>query len=452
MTMMANTAPQRKRRGIHSAQYSIRSMTRTSTTNRACTYFQLLQCLLLFSVASSLSTWTQPTTPRRAAPRQRQKERVVTPTTTTMPDVSPATGLVNHMYSWKHGQSLRYQVAGPANGQPIILVHGLFCNADHWRKSLRDLSTAGCRIYALDLLGCGYSDKPAADSAVAAAVNGELSRFDGILQSEVAESVSLGTANGKGQRVRDVPLRHPLKSPYNMYTWSDCVSDFCRDICLANNHDDEDKTLSPKAVLVGNSKGTVVALQAAMDHPELFSGVFCVTPTFRELHAAEIPASAMAVVRGIQHLLRRTAVGQAIFNAAAVPSVVHQLLEEPYAAKEQVDDELVQVLLDPLLTTGACSVLLDTLSYSAGPVPEQQLADPTFPKDMPVWIGYGESDPWTPVLRVQALQEKFANVERVQGWVGVGHCPHDEAPDAVHSMLLEFLQRLQLQQQPAIIS
>jgi pimeloyl-ACP methyl ester carboxylesterase len=42
------------------------------------------------------------------------------------------------------------------------------------------------------------------------------------------------------------------------------------------------------------------------------------------------------------------------------------------------------------------------------------------------------------------LQEKFANVERVQGWVGVGHCPHDEAPDAVHSMLLEFLQRLQL--------
>jgi hypothetical protein len=144
------------------------------------------------------------------------------------------------------------------------------------------------------------------------------------------------------------------------------------------------------------------------------------------------------------NFLRTTKAGPAIFQAAAVPKIVRELLEEPYTVKHQVDDELVKALLDPLLTQGACPVLLDTLSYSAGPVPEQQLSDPNFPLDIPVWIGYGTSDPWTSADRVQALQNRhrFPSVERVRGWTGVGHCPHDEAADVVHGMLMEFLQRL----------
>ena len=33
-------------------------------------------------------------------------------------------------------------------------------------------------------------------------------------------------------------------------------------------------------------------------------------------------------------------------------------------------------------------------------------------------------------------------VERVIGWDGVGHCPHDEAPELVNEFLLEFLTSL----------
>jgi pimeloyl-ACP methyl ester carboxylesterase len=463
---------QRKQPVISSSQTSstasvrARATASTSSTRRA---FQLVQCWLLFSVASSLSTLAPPN-PRPRSPRSTKTTTLPTGVQKTqpalqeygvMPAVSPATGLTNHLYDWKHGQSLRYCVAGPVTGQPVILVHGLFCNADHWRKSLKELSQAGCRVYALDLLGCGYSDKPAAGSAVAAAINGEAARFDHVYQyvepeqqqqhgnvkqiPDVSRQVALGTTNGKGQRIRDVPLRHPDGSPYNMYTWSDCVTDFCRDICLTDhNHHISDTNTPKKALLVGNSKGTVVALQAAMDHPALFSGVFCITPTFRELHAAEIPAWATPVVRCVMRWLRTTGAGPAIFKAAAVPKIVRELLEEPYAVRNQVDDELVEALLDPLLTQGACPVLLDTLSYAAGPVPEQQLSDPNFPLNVPVWIGYGTADPWTPAKRVQALQNRdnFPSVERVQGWNGVGHCPHDEDADAVHSLLMEFLQRL----------
>lgn len=102
-------------------------------------------------------------------------------------------------------------------------------------------------------------------------------------------------------------------------------------------------------------------------------------------------------------------------------------------------DELVDVLLTPLLTEGAADVVFDTLSYSAGPLPEQQLADPRL--QAPVFVCFGEKDPWTPPARVLAL-DRFECVERVVPLTGVGHCPHDEAPDVVNPLLVEFVKRV----------
>jgi hypothetical protein len=33
-------------------------------------------------------------------------------------------------------------------------------------------------------------------------------------------------------------------------------------------------------------------------------------------------------------------------------------------------------------------------------------------------------------------------VEKVIGWEGVGHCPHDEAPEKVNPEIFDFLNRL----------
>ena len=121
---------------------------------------------------------------------------------------------------------------------------------------------------------------------------------------------------------------------------------------------------------------------------------------------------------------------------------------EPYAIKEAIDDELVDVLLTPLLTPGASDVVFDTLSYSAGPLPEQQLREESFPTDkdsnsggVPVWICYGSKDPWTPPSRVENLIN-IDSVEKVIRLEGVGHCPHDEAPHMVNPLLHQFLDRL----------
>jgi pimeloyl-ACP methyl ester carboxylesterase len=249
----------------------------------------------------------------------------------------------------------------------------------------------------------------------------------------VLKDVPLCSPDGVTTRIRDVDLAHPVGSPYNFYTWSDLITDFCRDVVVNDRH--------PTVALVSNSIGSIAVLQAVIDAPHLYSGVFTISPNYRELHSAEVPVPSitMPVLRAQQKFLREN--GKFLYDALAVPRTVKQILRIPYAVREAVDDVLVDVLLDPLLTPGAMEVVFETLSYSAGPLPEQQLQ--MFPPDKPVWVCYGKADPWTPARRVEAMARLYSPpVEVVVGWDGVGHCPHDEAPERVHPLLLQFLARV----------
>lgn len=63
-----------------------------------------------------------------------------------------------HIYRWKFG-NIRYTESG--NGKPLLLIHGigLGCGLHEWNKNIDSLSK-NYRVYALDMIGFGYSDKP----------------------------------------------------------------------------------------------------------------------------------------------------------------------------------------------------------------------------------------------------------------------------------------------------
>ena len=317
----------------------------------------------------------------------------------------------------------------------MVSVHGLFVNGDHWRKTMKYLTMQGnLRAYAIDLLGSGYSSKPVGDSFESKSLNGENSRFNDVNYSSVIKNVQLGTTFG-GHKIADVDLKHPFGSCYNMFTWADLCKDFTDEIIIKDHR-------KQKCALVCNSMGTIISLQAASDAPHLFNGIFIINPNFKEFHSAEIPLTSllMPVVRVLQSALREK--GQVLFDFLAKPNTVKQILMEPYAVSEAVDDELVKVLLDPLLTKGASDVIFDNLSYSAGPLPEQLLADDSMlPDTTPVWVCYGEKDPWSPSARVQNLIN-LKKVEKVIPLADAGHCPHDEVPELLNPLLQEFLERV----------
>lgn len=61
-------------------------------------------------------------------------------------------------FRWR-GRKLAYSVAG--EGEPLLLVHGVYAGASslEFRENFEELSR-NFRVYALDLLGCGLSEKP----------------------------------------------------------------------------------------------------------------------------------------------------------------------------------------------------------------------------------------------------------------------------------------------------
>ena len=127
-------------------------------------------------------------------------------TALTMPPVSP-TGVPNQMWTWR-GFNIRYQSLGEEQtGPALLLVHGLFVNADHWRRNLPALAAAGFRVYAIDLLGYGYSDKPYPTSPEATKISGENGRD---LSAPVQ---AIGSASGAVLPPRPVQQAHPVEQP-----------------------------------------------------------------------------------------------------------------------------------------------------------------------------------------------------------------------------------------------
>lgn len=281
------------------------------------------------------------------------------------------------IWHWQ-GLPIRYQQAGD-RGSPVILIHGFGASSGHWRKNIPTLA-ANHRVYALDLLGFGQSAKP----------------------------------------TPGIPL------PYTFETWGSQVVDFAHEV------------IGDPVALAGNSIGCIVALQAAVLDPAAICQVAMLDCSLRLLHddkRSTLPWLRRFSTPLVQSILGNRALGHFFFRQLARPPIIRNILLEAYGRKEAVTDELLQILLDPAQDPGAADVFLAFVRYSQGP-----LAETLLPKvRCPVWIGWGDKDPWEPV----ELGRELANFEAVKHFTvfeGVGHCPQDEAPELVNPWLMDWLE------------
>jgi pimeloyl-ACP methyl ester carboxylesterase len=133
------------------------------------------------------------------------------------PDDS-ALGGEAHFFEWKYGK-IFYKTAGLNNpGTPLVFIHGVGAGSSSfmWRKNFEDLAR-DFRVYAFDLLGFGFSDKPAA-------------------------------------------------APYSADLYVDLITDFIREV-----------TGHP-ANIVASSLGAAYAIRVADEHPELIRSMVLNAP------------------------------------------------------------------------------------------------------------------------------------------------------------------------------
>lgn len=281
-------------------------------------------------------------------------------------------------YTWTwQGFPICYQKQGN-QGPAVILIHGFGASWAHWRKNIPALAN-NCQVYALDLIGFGGSAKP-------------------------------------------VPT---VEIEYTFETWAKQIGDFCREI------------VGSPAFLVGNSIGCIVAMQTAVDYPDTALGVALLNCSLRMLHdrkRASLPWHRRSGAPIIQQLLALKWVGQLFFNQLAKPKVVRKILLQAYKNPEAVTDELVDILMAPAFDPGAVDVFLAFTRYSQGPLAEDLL--PILP--CPAIILWGTEDPWEPIDLGRELAQ-FSSVQKFIPLEGVGHCPQDEAPELVNSILEEWI-------------
>lgn len=287
-----------------------------------------------------------------------------------------------HQWLW-NGLPICYQTMG-TNGPAILLVHGFGASWGHWHKVIPTLASQH-RVYALDLLGFGGSAKPMPG--------------------------------------------HPFS--YTFETWSQQIQDFCREV------------IGDPAFFVGNSIGCIAAMQAAVDAPGQCLGTALLNCSIRMLHErrlAQLPWYRRVGAPMLQQLLGIRWFGHGFFKLIARPQNVRRALLQAYARPEAVTDELVNMLMAPAADAGAADVFLAFTRYSQGPLPEELVAQ----LDCPVLILWGEEDPWEPIEDGRRLLAHFPCVEDFVVLPQAGHCPQDEVPDQVASILTKWMAQHQL--------
>lgn len=290
--------------------------------------------------------------------------------------ISASTTITTQTWIWQ-GFPICYQTQGDG-GPAVVLVHGFGASWGHWRQNIPVLAE-NCRVYAIDLIGFGGSAKPT-----------------------------------PGEKIS-----------YTFETWGQQLADFCREV------------VGSPVYLIGNSIGCIVAMQAAVDHPDIVLGLALINCSLRLLHdrkRAQLPWYRSMGAPIVQKLLSVKWIGKLFFSQLAKPNVVRKVLLQAYKHPEAVTDELVDMLMAPAFDEGAVDVFVAFTRYSQGPLPEDLL--PLLP--CPTIILWGTEDPWEPI----ALGREFANYPKVEKFIpieGVGHCPQDEAPELVNPILLEWI-------------
>jgi pimeloyl-ACP methyl ester carboxylesterase len=277
-----------------------------------------------------------------------------------------------HFWTWQ-GYQIRYQSAGE-QGVPILCIHGFGASADHWRKNLPELASDH-RVYALDLIGFGYSDKPKPGEAI----------------------------------------------EYTFETWGQQIIDFCQEI------------IGQPVFLVGNSIGCIAVLQAAVLAPDRIRGCSILNCSLRLLHErkrSQIGWIQRTFSPWLQNILSIHPIGSFFFQQIANPKTVRRVLRQAYGRKEAVTPELVDLLIGPAQTPGAADVFLAFIQYSHGPLAEDLLPQVS----CPVLCLWGEQDPWEPIALGKAFSE-YSAIEAFIPLPGLGHCPQDEAPEQVNPLL-----------------
>ncbi|MBD1840986.1 alpha/beta fold hydrolase [Coleofasciculus sp. FACHB-64] len=218
------------------------------------------------------------------------------------------------------------------------------------------------------------------------------------------------------------------QADYKVDLWVEQVYDFWRTF------------IQQPVVLVGNSIGSLVCLAVAAAHPEMVKGFVMMSLPDPSVEEEAIPAWLRPVVAGVKGVVASPVILQNVFYLVRRPSFVRKWAAIAYANPNAVTDELVDILAGPAQDRGSAAAFGAILKAmtSAKFSPSVKTLLPTL--NTPMLLIWGRQDkmiPFSVLARFRDINPKLQLVE-----LDAGHCPHDECPDEVNQIILNWLETM----------
>ncbi|NJK40381.1 MAG: alpha/beta fold hydrolase [Acaryochloridaceae cyanobacterium SU_2_1] len=305
---------------------------------------------------------------------------------------SPWQTQVGHQRDWVwRGWQTRYSFLRPQPSAkalaqpPLLLLHGFGAAIGQWRHNIPVLAQ-GRTVYALDMLGFGASEKVITD--------------------------------------------------YLVTLWVEQIHDFWQTF------------IRTPIVLVGNSLGSLVSLTAASLYPEMVTGLVMLNlpdssvlenPSWVKPAIAPFKIALNPLLFLAKALLTSPLVFNPFFRFIRQPQVIRAWAKKAYLDTTAVNDDLVEILSSPAYDLGAGAALRAMVNTKAKGQPHYRAKDMLPALQMPILLVWGQQDLMVPP-RLGPLFAKCNPKIQLIELEQAGHCPHDECPDRVNTLLLRWLE------------
>ena len=197
------------------------------------------------------------------------------------------------------------------------------------------------------------------------------------------------------------------------------------------------------AIVAGNSMGGKHALSFAVGFPERVSGLILVDGSGAPLPEEEKPEDDEDS-GNIGFAIARTPGVNLLVEQITPRSLIRQSLEESVSIQSVVTEEAVDRYWEMLRYPGNRRATLKRFSAPYDPLTEEEIAAVT----VPTLILWGDEDRLIPVEAGQWLDTIMPNSQIVV-YKGIGHLPHEEAPEATLEAVRDWLANLALTTQPS---
>ena len=206
---------------------------------------------------------------------------------------------------------------------------------------------------------------------------------------------------------------------YSGHLWREQLHDFIKEV------------VKQPVVLAGNSLGGYAALCVAAQCADAAAGLVLINSAgpFSDVS----PSKSNMVPKITSWVLKQPWVTYLLFQRLRRPAVIRKTLEKVYLDKSKITEQLVEDIYRPSCDKGAAEVFASVFKSPQGEKVDRLLQQ----LQCPLLVIWGEADPWMNAKeRGIKFRQHYPNL--TEYYLEAGHCPHDEVPEKVNSLIHDW--------------